>query len=61
VLAPAQQLALAFALTPLIFTHCAFCSVAALSAIKWFQIVTLRNPLTDAAVGMRYTMVPPTR
>jgi ABC-2 type transport system permease protein len=61
VLAPVQQLALVFALvlTPLIFTGCTYYPWAALGSIKWFQIVTLFNPLTYAAEGMRYAMVPP--
>jgi ABC-2 type transport system permease protein len=63
VLAPVQQLALVFALvlTPLIFTGCTYYPWAALSAIKWFQVVTLFNPLTYAAEGMRYAMVPPSQ
>ncbi len=58
---PPQQLPLIFALvfTPLIFTGCTFYPWAALGAIQWFQIVTLFNPLTYAAEGMRYAMVPP--
>jgi ABC-2 type transport system permease protein len=58
---PVQLLPLMFALvlTPLIFTGCTFYSWASLGAIKWFQVVTLFNPLTYAAEGMRYVMVPP--
>src|SRR5262249_33569539 len=58
---PAQLLPLIFALvfTPLIFTGCTFSSWASLGAIEWFQVVTLVNPLTYAAEGMRYAMVPP--
>jgi ABC-2 type transport system permease protein len=58
---PIQMLPLIFALvlTPLIFTGCTFYPWASLSAIKWFQILTLFNPLTYAAEGMRYAMVPP--
>jgi ABC-2 type transport system permease protein len=58
---PIQQLPLIFALvlTPLMFTGCTFYPWASLSAIKWFQIVTLFNPLTYAAEGMRYAMIPP--
>jgi ABC-2 type transport system permease protein len=57
---PAQMLPLIFALvfTPLIFTGCTFYSWASLGAIKWFQVVALFNPLTYAAEGMRYAMVP---
>jgi ABC-2 type transport system permease protein len=59
--APIQMLPLIFALvlTPLMFTGCTFYPWASLGAIKWFQIVTLFNPLTHAAEGMRYAMVPP--
>ncbi len=55
-----ERLPLIFALvlTPLTFTGCTFYPWAALNAIKWFQILTLFNPLTYAAEGMRYTMVP---
>ena len=58
--APIQLLPLIFALvlTPLIFTGCAYYPWATLSAIKWFQILTLFNPLTYAAEGMRYAMLP---
>ncbi len=58
---PIQLLPLIFALvlTPLIFTGCTFYPWASLGAIKWFQVVTLFNPLTYAAEGMRYAMVPP--
>lgn len=57
---PIQLLPLIFALvlTPLIFTGCTFYPWAALNAIKWFQILTLFNPLTYAAEGLRYAMVP---
>ena len=59
--APIQMLPLIFALvlTPLMFTGCTFYPWASLGAIKWFQIVTLFNPLTYATEGMRYAMVPP--
>jgi ABC-2 type transport system permease protein len=58
---PIQQLALVFALvlTPLIFTGCTFYPWISLGALKWFQIFTLLNPLTYAAEGMRYAMLPP--
>jgi ABC-2 type transport system permease protein len=58
---PLDRLPLIFALvlTPLTFTGCTFYPWAALSAIKWFQVLTLFNPLTYAAEGMRYAMIPP--
>jgi ABC-2 type transport system permease protein len=61
VVAPIQLLPVIFALvfTPLIFTGCTLYPWASLGTIKWFQIVTLCNPLTYAAEGMRYAMIPP--
>jgi ABC-2 type transport system permease protein len=61
VIVPVQQLPIIFALvfTPLIFTGSTYYPWASLSVIKWFQIVTLFNPLTSAAEGMRYAMIPP--
>ncbi|MBA2288542.1 MAG: ABC transporter permease [Ktedonobacteraceae bacterium] len=44
---------------PLIFTGCTYYPWTALSGVRWFQIVTLFNPLTYAAEGLRYAMVPP--
>ena len=46
-------------LTPLLFTGCTYYPWAALSKIRWFQVLTLFNPLTYAAEGLRYAMVPP--
>ena len=59
-LAPLQLLPVIFALifTPLIFTGCTFYPWASLGAIRWYQVLTLFNPLTYAAEGMRYAMVP---
>lgn len=56
-----EQISLMFTLifTPLLFTGCTYYPWGALSNIRWFQIVTLFNPLTYAAEGLRYTMVPP--
>ncbi len=58
---PIQLLPLIFGLvlTPLVFTGCTFYPWVSLNAIKWFQILTLFNPLTYAAEGLRYAMVPP--
>ncbi len=54
------QIGLAFALilTPLLFTGCVQYPWGTLSALRWFQIVTLINPLTYASEGLRYAMVP---
>lgn len=59
--APIQLLPVIFSLvfTPLIFTGCVYYPWASLSEIKWFQIITLINPLTYASEGMRYAMIPP--
>lgn len=43
--------------TVLIFTGCMYYPWQTLDQFKWFQIVTLFNPLTYAAEGMRYTMI----
>ncbi len=55
-----EQIGLMFALilTPLLFTGCTYYPWASLDKIKWFQVVTLFNPLTYCAEGMRYAMVP---
>lgn len=46
-------------ITPLLFTGCTYYPWAALGSVRWFQAVTLFNPLTYAAEGLRYAMVPP--
>jgi ABC-2 type transport system permease protein len=45
--------------TPLLFTGCTYYPWGALGHIRWFQILVLFNPLTYAAEGLRYSMVPP--
>jgi ABC-2 type transport system permease protein len=56
-----EQISLMFTLifTPLLFTGCTYYPWGALGNIRWFQIATLFNPLTYAAEGLRYSMVPP--
>jgi len=56
-----DQISLMFTLifTPLLFTGCTYYPWGALHNIRWFQILTLFNPLTYAAEGLRYSMVPP--
>lgn len=56
---PIQMFMVLFSLvlTPLMFTGCTFYPWASLGEIKWFQVVTLFNPLTYAAEGMRYAML----
>jgi ABC-2 type transport system permease protein len=55
-----EQIGLMFSLifTPLIFTGCTYYPWGSLDSIKWFQIITLFNPLTYAAEGLRFAMVP---
>ncbi len=56
-----DQISLMFTLifTPLLFTGCTYYPWGALTNIRWFQILTLFNPLTYASEGLRYAMVPP--
>ncbi len=56
-----EQISLMFTLifTPLLFTGCTYYPWGALGNIRWFQVLTLFNPLTYAAEGLRYSMVPP--
>ena len=58
---PATQISLMFSLilTPLLFTGCAYNPWATLSGIRWFQVLTLFNPLTYASEGLRAAMIPP--
>ena len=55
----AEFISLMFALifTPLIFTGCTYYPWAALGNIRWFQILTLMNPLTYCSEGLRWAMV----
>jgi ABC-2 type transport system permease protein len=55
-----DQISLMFTLifTPLLFTGCTYYPWGALRNIRWFQAITLFNPLTYAAEGLRYAMVP---
>jgi ABC-2 type transport system permease protein len=57
---PITQLSLIFALviTPLIFTGCTYYPWASLGSLRWFQVLTLFNPLTYASEGLRHAMVP---
>jgi ABC-2 type transport system permease protein len=51
----ARQINVVFAvvLTPLLFTGATFYPWASLDSLKWFQIVTLLNPLTYVSEGLR--------
>lgn len=55
-----EQIGLMFSLilTPLIFLGCTYYPWGTLNSIRWFQIITLFNPLTYASEGLRYAMVP---
>lgn len=55
-----EQIGLMFSLifTPLIFTGCTYYPWGALGNIRWFQVITLFNPLTYAAEGLRAAMMP---
>lgn len=55
-----EQIGLMFSLifTPLFFTGCVYNPWGTLGALKWFQIVTLFNPLTYASEGLRNAMIP---
>ncbi len=52
---PANRINVIFAvaLTPLLFTGATFYPWQALDSIRWFQVVTLFNPLTYVSEGMR--------
>jgi ABC-2 type transport system permease protein len=57
---PITKLSLIFAvvITPLIFTGCTYYPWASLGGLRWFQVLTLFNPLTYASEGLRHAMVP---
>lgn len=56
-----EQIGMMFSLifTPLIFMGCVYYPWSTLDSLKWFQILTLFNPLTYASEGLRSAMVPP--
>jgi ABC-2 type transport system permease protein len=51
----ARQITVVYAivLTPLLFTGATFYPWAALDSLRWFQVVTLFNPLTYVSEGLR--------
>lgn len=57
---PITRISLIFSLliTPLLFTGCTYYPWASLDGLRWFQVLVLFNPLTYAAEGFRYAMVP---
>ncbi|QBD75718.1 ABC transporter permease [Ktedonosporobacter rubrisoli] len=58
-----DQMGLIFSLliVPIIFTGCTYYPWTSLSSVRWFQIITLFNPLTYASEGLRYAMIRPDR
>jgi len=52
---PPNKISVAFAvvLTPLLFTGCSFYPWTALNHLRWFQVLTLFNPLTYVSEGLR--------
>jgi ABC-2 type transport system permease protein len=59
-LVPPNRISVMFALvlTPLLFTGAAMYPWATLGSLRWFQIVTLFNPLTYMSEGMRAALIP---
>lgn len=59
-LVEARQINIMFAIifTPLLFTGCTQYPWSSLSQLRWFQIVTLFNPITYASEGLRGALVP---
>lgn len=57
---PSEHIALAFAalFTPMLFTGCLQYPWASLHSLPVFRVITLFNPLTYSAEGLRYAMVP---
>ncbi len=52
---PPNRISIAFAivLTPLMFTGCTFYPWSGLAHLRWFQVLTLLNPLTYVSEGLR--------
>jgi ABC-2 type transport system permease protein len=52
---PPNRISVAFAvvLTPLIFTGCTFYPWHTLHSLRWFQVLTLLNPITYVSEGLR--------
>jgi ABC-2 type transport system permease protein len=59
-LVPPNRISVMFSLvlTPLLFTGAAMYPWATLDQIRWFQIVTLFNPLTYMSEGIRAALIP---
>jgi ABC-2 type transport system permease protein len=56
----AKSISIVFAvvLTPLLFTGCSQYPWPSLSRLRWFQDLTLLNPLTYMSEGVRASLVP---
>lgn len=52
------SLMLSLTITPMMFLGCAYYPWSTLGSIRWFQIVTLFNPLTYTSEGLRAAMLP---
>jgi len=57
---PPQQINFMFAivLTPLIMTGAAYYPWGSLSDLRWFQVLTLLNPMTYVSEGLRAALTP---
>jgi ABC-2 type transport system permease protein len=57
---PPNRINIVFAvvLTPLLFTGASQYPWASLGSLRWFQVVTLFNPLTYVSEGMRAALIP---
>jgi ABC-2 type transport system permease protein len=57
---PPNRISIMFALvlTPLLFTGCVQYPWPSLTHLRWFQVVTLFNPITYASEGVRSAMLP---
>jgi ABC-2 type transport system permease protein len=57
---PPNRISTMFAvvLTPLLFTGCVQYPWPSLTELRWFQVVTLFNPITYASEGIRAAMLP---
>jgi ABC-2 type transport system permease protein len=53
-----MQLMFSLLIMPLMFTGATYYPWSSLGGLRWFQVVTLFNPLTYAAEGLRHAMVP---
>lgn len=51
-------LILSISIMPMVFLGCAYYPWHTLDSIRWFQIVTLFDPLTYASEGLRAAMIP---